>query len=204
MASGDTDVIICAEALQLLGANRITSFSDGSTAGSLCSTLYPRVKALTLGMYPWSFTLKKAQLSESAGTPTTYWSKSFTLPNDMVNGVPRKVFTSNNTNAPNLTDYEIQGTELLTQESTIYVDYQATVAEGAMPSYFVTLLVYMMDWHLAEPVTDQTTKSEYWKNVATGTALENNRGGYFRQATAIDGAGQSSQVLADYVLVDVR
>ncbi len=155
-------------------------------------------------MYPWSFTLKKAQLSESAGTPTTYWSKSFTLPNDMVNGVPRKVFTSNNTNAPNLTDYEIQGTELLTQESTIYVDYQATVAEGAMPSYFVTLLVYMMAWHLAEPVTDQTTKSEYWKNVATGTALENNRGGYFRQATAIDGAGQSSQVLADYVLVDVR
>ena len=204
MASGDTDVIICSEALQLLGSNSITSFSDGSTAGSLCNTLYPRVKALTLGMYPWSFSLKKAQLSESATTPTTYWAKSFTLPTDMVNGVPRKVFTSNNANAPNLTDYEIQGTELLTQESTIYVDYQATVTEGAMPSYFVTLLVYMMAWHLAEPVTDQTTKSDYWKNVATGTALENNRGGYFRQATAIDGAGQATQVLADYVLVDVR
>jgi hypothetical protein len=204
MASGDTDVIICSEALQLLGSTSITSFSDGSTAGSLCNTLYPRVKATALGMYPWSFSLKKVQLSESSGDPTTYWANSFTLPSDMVNGVPRKVFTSNSSGADNLTDYEIQGSELLTQETTIYVDYQATVAEGSMPSYFVTLLVYMMAWHLAEPVTDQITKADYWKNVALGSALESLRGGYFRQATAIDGAGQSTQVLADYVLVDVR
>ena len=52
--------------------------------------------------------------------------------------------------------------------------------------------------------SDQITKADYWKNGAKGSALENNRGGYFRQATAIDGAGQSTQVLADYVLVDVR
>ena len=74
----------------------------------------------------------------------------------------------------------------------------------SMPAYFVQLLIYQMAWHLAEPVTDQTTKSEYWKTVALGTPLESLRGGYFRQATVIDGSGQSSQVLADYVLVDVR
>ena len=111
---------------------------------------------------------------------------------------------SNNTNAPNLTDYEIQGAELLSQEQTIFIDYQRDVDEQSMPAYFVQLLIYQMAWHLAEPVTDQTTKSEYWKNVALGTPLESLRGGYFRQATAIDGSGQSSQVLADYVLVDVR
>ena len=81
----------------------------------------------------------------------------------MVNGVPRKVFTSNNTNAPNLTDYEIQGAELLSQEQSIYIDYQRDVDEPAMPAYFVQLLIYQMAWHLAEPVTDQTTKSDYWK-----------------------------------------
>ena len=101
-------------------------------------------------------------------------------------------------------DYEIQGAELLSQEQTIYIDYQRDVDEQSMPAYFVQLLIYQMAWHLAEPVTDQTTKSEYWKNVALGTPLESLRGGYFRQATAIDGSGQSSQVLADYVLVDVR
>ena len=204
MASGDTDVIICSEALQLLGSTSITSFSDGSTAGSLCNTLYPRVKAMALGMYPWSFSLKKVQLAESSSDPLTYWAKSFTLPSDMANGVPRKVFTSASDNAPHLTEYEIQGSELLTQETAIYVDYQATVAEGSMPSYFVTFLVYMMAWHLAEPVTDQISKAQFWKQEAVGTPLESGRGGYFRQAMNIDGAGQSSQVIADYVLVDVR
>ena len=122
----------------------------------------------------------------------------------MANGVPRKVFASASDNAPHLTEYEIQGWELLTQETTIFVDYQATVAEGSMPSYFVTFLVYMMAWHLAEPVTDQITKAQFWKQEAVGTPLENGRGGYFRQAMNIDGAGQSSSVIADYVLVDVR
>ena len=159
---------------------------------------------MSLGMYPWSFSLKKVQLAESSGDPLTYWAKSFTLPSDMANGVPRKVFPSASDNAPHLTEYEIQGSELLTQETAIYVDYQATVAEGSMPSYFVTFLVYMMAWHLAEPVTDQISKAQFWKQEAVGTPLESGRGGYFRQAMNIDGAGQSSQVIADYVLVDVR
>ena len=57
-----------------------------------------------------------------------------------------------------------------------------------------------MAWHLAEPVTDQTTKSDYWRTVALGTPSENMRGGYFRQAINIDGAGQSKTVIADYLL----
>ena len=149
-------------------------------------------------MYPWSFSLTKTQLAQSASTPLSYWQYAYALPPDMVNGVPRKVFTSNNTNAPNLTDYEIQGAELLSQEQSIFIDYQRDVDEPSMPAYFVQLLIYQMAWHLAEPVTDQTTKSEYWKTVALGTPLESLRGGYFRQATVIDGSGQSSQVLADY------
>tara|TARA_B100001057_G_scaffold385082_1_gene391743 strand:+ start:188 stop:802 length:615 start_codon:yes stop_codon:yes gene_type:complete len=204
MASTDTDVSICSQALLLLGSTSISSFSDGTAPASIAQVIYPKVKAQTLGMYPWSFSLTKTQLARSASTPLSYWQYGYALPSDMVNGVPRKVFVSNNTNAPNLTDYEIQGAELLSQEQTIFIDYQRDVNEQSMPAYFVQLLIYQVAWHLAEPVTDQTTKSEYWKTVALGTPLESLRGGYFRQATAIDGSGQSSQVLADYVLVDVR
>ena len=204
MASTDTDVSICSQALLLLGSTSISSFSDGTAPASIAQVIYPKVKAQTLGMYPWSFSLTKTQLARSASTPLSYWQYGYALPSDMVNGVPRKVFVSNNTNAPNLTDYEIQGAELLSQEQTIFIDYQRDVNEQSMPAYFVQLLIYKVAWHLAEPVTDQTTKSEYWKTVALGTPLESLRGGYFRQATAIDGSGQSSQVLADYVLVDVR
>lgn len=205
MASGDTDVSICSQALLLLGANEITSFSDGTAPSAICNKLYPRVKSQTLGMYPWSFTLKKSQLSQLVTTPTNVYSKEYQLPTDMFLGVPRAVFASTSTgNLPRITDYEIQGDKLLTNETTIVIDYQQLVAESAMPSYFVQMLVYQMAWHLAEPVTDQTTKSDYWKTVALGTPAENMRGGYFRQAINIDGAGQSKTVIADYLLTEVR
>ena len=176
MASTDTDVSICSQALLLLGSTSISSFSDGTAPASIAGVIYPKVKAQTLGMYPWSFSLTKTQLARSASTPLSYWQYAYALPSDMVNGVPRKVFTSNNTNAPNLTDYEIQGAELLSQEQSIFIDYQRDVDEPAMPAYFVQLLIYQMAWHLAEPVTDQTTKSDYWKGVALGAPLESLRG----------------------------
>jgi hypothetical protein len=205
MASGDTDVSICSQALLLLGANEITSFSDGTAPSAICNKLYPRVKSQTLGMYPWSFTLKKTQLGQLTSTPTNVYSKEYQLPTDMFLGVPRAVYASLSTgNLPKITDYEIQGDKLLTNETTIVIDYQQLVAESAMPSYFVQMMIYQMAWHLAEPVTDQTTKSDYWKTVALGTPSENMRGGYFRQAINIDGAGQSKTVIADYLLTEVR
>ncbi|HAI44822.1 MAG TPA: hypothetical protein DCM40_45410, partial [Maribacter sp.] len=154
MASGDTDVSICSQALLLLGANEITSFSDGTAPSAICNKLYPRVKSQTLGMYPWSFTLKKTQLGQLTSTPTNVYSKEYQLPTDMFLGVPRAVYASLSTgNLPKITDYEIQGDKLLTNETTIVIDYQQLVAESAMPSYFVQMMIYQMAWHLAEPVT---------------------------------------------------
>ena len=192
MAEGDTDVSICSQALLLLGANQITSFADGTAPSSVCSVLYPRVNSHTLGMYPWSFTLTKQQLGRLTTAPTNVYLYAYQLPSDMFLGVPRAVYASTSTGAlPKITDYEIQGDQLFTNETTIVLDYQRLVSEADMPSYFIQMLVYQMAWHLAEPVTDQTTKSDYWRTVALGTPSENMRGGYFRQAIIIDGAGLS-------------
>lgn len=155
-------------------------------------------------MYHWSFTLSKVALSKLVGSPTNVYANKFQLPSDMFLGVPRVVYASTSLTAPNVTDYQIQGDQLLTNEETIVVDYQKLIAESLMPSYFVQLLIYQMAWHLAEPVTDQITKADYWRAVALGTASENLRGGYFRQAINIDGAGQSQVVIADYLLTEVR
>jgi hypothetical protein len=204
MAVGDTDVSICSQALLLLGANQITSFSDGSAPSSVCSVLYPRIKSQTLGMYHWSFTLTKTTLSRLVTPPTNVYSYAYQLPSDMFLGVPRVVYASTSLSAPNVTDYQIQGDQLFTNEETVVVDYQKLITEAAMPSYFVQLLIYQMAWHLAEPITDQITKADYWRAVALGTASENYRGGYFRSAINIDGAGQSKTVIADYLLTEVR
>ena len=209
MASGDTDVSICNKALLLLGASSITSFSDGSASAPACSTIYDEVKLSTLGMYPWSFTLGKAQLTKQTATPTSEWSYQFTLPNDMITGVPRAVRASGNAGAPIVKNFEINqaaagGTVLMTEETTIFIDYQKTVSEGNMPTYFVTLLSYQMAWHLAEVITDQTSKAEYWRTVSLGSPSEGLRGGWFRQAANIDSGGQRTNAITDYMLTEVR
>lgn len=88
MAVGDTDVSICNKALLLLGAEAITSFSDGTPAAAACDTIYTEVKQTTLGMYPWSFTVAKKELVRDTTTPNNEWTYQYLLPNDMVLGVP--------------------------------------------------------------------------------------------------------------------
>lgn len=203
MAAGDTGVSICSDALILLGAKPISSFNDGTDESNTCDRLYPDVRDMTLSMYPWSFAYKKVQLSRLITTPTTEWKYEYQLPGDRL-GNPRAVFTSNVANARVLKDWEIIGDKLMTNETTIYIDYPYQTPEFAMPKYFVQLLKYMMAWHLAYPITEQQDKAGYWQGVAIGAPSENGRGGYFRQAMNMDSFGQPSQVIDDFSLIAVR
>ena len=209
MAAGDTDVSICNKALVFLGASKITSFSDASAAADACNILYKEVKASTLAMYSWTFTLGKATLAQETTSPTNEWTYQYALPNDMLSGVPRAVRASTTAGSPLIKNWEIGqssngGTVLFSDETTITIDYQKDVNEGAMPSYFVTLLAYQLAWHLAETMTDQTTKVELWRSIALGTPGEGMRGGYFRQAVSTDSAGQTPGVISDYMLTELR
>ena len=210
MASGDTNITICNQALNLLGADVISSFSDTSNdAAAVCNNIYETIKRQTLSMYPWSFALTKLQLTKSGTSPIGEWDNRFDLPSTAVAGQPFQVYNTDATGSMPITSYELQytssGPAIFTNETTIYIDYiTSAITEGLMPSYFVQLLVYMMAWHLAEPVTDQTTKADYWKNVAIGSVTENGRGGSFRQAANADGRGKTSYAIHEFPLTDVR
>ena len=209
MAAGDTDVSICNKALVFLGASKITSFSDASAAADACNILYKEVKASTLAMYSWTFTLGKATLAQETTVPTSEWSYQYALPNDMLSGVPRAVRASTTAGSPLIKNWEIGqssngGTVLFSNETTITIDYQKDVNEGALPTYFITLLAYQLAWHLAETMTDQTTKVEIWRSIALSTPGEGMRGGYFRQAVSTDSAGQTPGVISDYMLTELR
>ena len=203
MAAGDSALTICSDALILLGAAPISSFNEGTDEANTCDRLYPDVRDATLQMYPWSFSFKKVQLARTLNTPVNEWKYEYQLPSDRI-GPPRAVFNSTSVGARPNTYWEIYGDKILTNEETIVIDYQFSVSESAMPVYFVQLLKYQMAWHLAEPITDQVSKTEYWKAVAMGSPGENNRGGYFRTAAGIDGQGSPTQAFEDFSLIDVR
>lgn len=205
MATNDTDVSICSHALNLLGENTISSFSDGSTQAGICEALYPDVRAVMLSMYAWSFSIKKVDLARSATAPVNEWSYAYPMPSDSLTGVPRAVFASSEVGARPVTGgWEVYQKEIQTDYEDVTIDYQAIPLEAEMPSYFVQLLKYAMAWHLAEPVTDQITKAQHWERITVGNPGEAGRGGYFRQAATIDGQGTSTEMITDFPITDVR
>ena len=128
MAIGDTDVSICNAALALLGAEGLTSFSDGSAQASICSVLYSKVKDVTIGMYRWSWSIKKSQLVQDNTTPVNEWTYQYSLPNDILNNVPLAAYTSSSPGNSIFKDWEINmgsdGTaKLMTERKTVSVSY---------------------------------------------------------------------------------
>ena len=203
MASGDTSLSICSDALLMLGASPISSFTEGTDEANICDSLYKDIKIKTLASYPWSFSFKKVQLARLITTPTTEYKYEYALPSDMI-GTPRKVFISDQEGAVPQREYRLVGGKLLSNYETVYVDYQYAVEEYEMPHYFVQNMKYQLAWHLAMPITDQLEKTDYWRSVAQGTPSENGRGGYMRQAMNIDGQGQPTNGIQDFTLIDVR
>jgi hypothetical protein len=203
MAAGDTGVSICSDALLMLGSKAISSFNDGTDESSVCDRLYSDIRDSALVMYPWSFATKKIKLARLVTTPASVWRYEYQLPGDKLNN-PRAVFASSNIGANPQKDWEIQGDKLLTNLTEVYIDYHFSVGEYAMPQYFVQLLKYMLAWHLAMPITEQSDRAVYWQSVAVGDRNENGRGGFFRTATQIDGQSKPNQVLEDYSLTAVR
>jgi hypothetical protein len=203
MAAGDNAIKICSAELQMLGAKAISSFTEGTDSANIADSLYQDIKKQTLLIYPWSFIYKKTQLSRLITNPTTEYKYEYQLTCDRI-GPPRMVMTSSSPGSPTIRNYRIFQDKLLTDEETIYIDYPYDVQEYEMPVYFVQLMKYMMSWHLAMPITDQTEKAQYWQGVAVGTQADNGRGGYTRVATTMDGQGQPVPVIQDFPLVDVR
>jgi len=204
MASGDTKLSICSDALILLGAKPLSSFSEGTDAAQICDRVYDDLRDSTLGMHPWTFSFKKTQLARTINTPVNEYQYEYQLPGDRLNNV-RAVFTSGSVGAnPIQYGWEILGDKLITSETTIYIDYQYPTPESEMPTYFVQLMKYMMAFNIAETVTDQITKADYFRNIAVGSPSENMRGGFFRVATSIDSQSRQTEAIADYSLIAVR
>lgn len=203
MAAGDSALTVCSDALLLLGAKPISSFNEGTDAANVCDRIYPTLRDSTMQSYPWSFTFKKVQLAKTINTPVNQYRYEYQLPSDRL-GTIRRAYTSTAVGAGTFTDWIIQGDKLLTNEEVVVIDYQYRPSESEVPTYFIQLLKYMMAWHLADPITDQVTKTQYWQQVAVGSPSENNRGGYFRTAVVIDGQGNTNPAFEDFSLVAVR
>jgi len=204
MAASDSDISICSEALILLGASAISSFTEGTPAATACSALYPGVRDTLLARYMWSWSLKKTQIFRLSTDPTNEWKYAYQLPADVLSGAIA-LFDNGGNNAQAVNyGWEVYEDKIFTNLETVYIDYQYSVPEAKMPTYFVKLLRTALASELAIVVTDQVSKADYFRNLAYGTPGENGRGGLFREATNIDSRGQVTKGFDDFTLIEVR
>jgi hypothetical protein len=204
MATGDTDVSICSDALVMLGASVISSFDEGTPSATACARLYPDLRDTLLSRYPWSWSIRKVQLSRLVTPPINEWKYAYQLPGNMLTGVLAVFDSGSDAARPINYGWEIYGSQLFTNLETVYIDYQETVTEASMPPYFVRLLRIAMSAELAIVITDQVQKMDYLRTIAFGSPGENGRGGLFRESVNIDSRGQLTKSIEDFSLIQVR
>lgn len=203
MAAGDTKLSISSDALIMLGAAPLSSFSDGTDEAQVADRLYDDVRDTLIMQYPYSWTIKKTKLSRLADAPINEWKYKYALPGDIL-GNPKAVFINGGAGGRPARDFEIYSGGLYTNYEQVWVDYQFLPEPAIFPQYFTRLLKTALAAEFAEPITDQITKAEYFHGRAYGAPGDNMRGGLVRVAINIDGADRPPQMIEEFALTDVR
>ena len=73
-------VAICNRALDMLGAEPVTSLDDNTKAARLCARNYGPVRDAVLRAYPWNAVVRRASLAALAEAPAWGYARQFQLP----------------------------------------------------------------------------------------------------------------------------
>lgn len=144
-----TDVEICSQALLLVGADEITSFSDETREALICQAMYDTTLKSLLEEHPWRFSLAQAQLAQLVATPLYGYNYAYQLPTDML----RLMATES------AGPYQVFENKLYSNESEVYVTYQIKPDEARFPAYFVKVLVLEMAVALAFSLSEDESKA---------------------------------------------
>tara|TARA_Y100001951_G_C11259449_1_gene251564 strand:+ start:101 stop:679 length:579 start_codon:yes stop_codon:yes gene_type:complete len=181
------------EALLLLGANTITSFSDNDSNAVLVNRLYASERDAMLRSHRWNCAITTANLASLAGTPIIDWQYKFTLPTDPY---CLRVLDVRTITGDIKLDFAIQGRELLTEESTVDITYIQRLEDASLfDALLYQALVFRMAWKLAFPISRSHTVM-----AQMGTMYE----AVVREARAIDSQEGTPEIIETDALTDVR
>jgi hypothetical protein len=148
-----SEVQLCNNALLLLGAKSITSFTDGTISSNTCRQFYEPTRNELLAQHFWNFAIKRVSLAEIVTTPAFEWAAQYELPSDFVR--VRRL------NYVNDVPYIIEGTKILTdQRSELQLVYVARVSDTVQFSpLFTSVLTTLMAILIGPTITGDGTAS---------------------------------------------
>lgn len=184
-----SEVQICSNALLLVGADTINSFSDESDRAKLVSNLWENVRDAVLRAHPWNCAVKREALAPDVDGPDFDYSYQFTLPGDCL----RVLSVGQKGEA---TDYEIEGRKILVDDNPCYLRYVYRNEDVASwDALLVEAATAYMAMTCAYPLTKSSTVQ---KQMAELYSFK------LRQARTVDGLEAPTEDVGDTPLRDVR
>ena len=151
--AADSSIDICSRALILIGAEPITSFTDGSTESLVASNLYEDICRSALQNFRWRFATDQKVLNRRTDAPTGRYDFAYQLPND--NLIVHAITVNDN-----LVEYQIYGDMVYAdtdQADTVIADYTFRQTEENFPAYFTVALQYALALAFASSIARDAT-----------------------------------------------
>jgi hypothetical protein len=181
------------EALLLLGANTITSFTDNDSNAVLVNRFYPSERDALLRSHRWNCAITTANLASLVGTPIIDWQYKFTLPTDPY---CLRLLDVRTVTGDIKLDFAIQGRELLTEESTVDITYIQRLEDTTLyDSLLYQALVFRMAWKLAFPITRSSTVLQQMAQLYDAVV---------RDARGVDSQEGTPEIIETTTLTDLR
>lgn len=131
---------VASNALFLMGADSISSFTDSTSEAKVANALYEDIVQSSFASHRWRFATKQATLTRLDAKPTGRYDAQYHIPSSCVtviaatvNDVPIK--------------YDIYQNKLLCDEdssSTLVLDFVERASESEWPSYFTTAVEFSL------------------------------------------------------------
>lgn len=185
-----TDIALCARALIRLGAQPITSFTDGSAESEICGALYAQSRDALLSAYGWNFATTQVELAQLSEGGSGDLKNVFALPNDFL-----RALTAGTDEITSGVDYRIMQGKLYTNASSILLTYIYRADESEFPPFFDSVLISRLAAELCIPLTENTSRYETFLRLAETE---------FSRARQLDAQQDKPQRLRSFPLTDVR
>jgi len=128
MPASDTE--IANDALGRLGISPIMELSDDSKQAQFAKRFFDQTREEVLAARPWTFAIKRQNLSQLSTAPISEWQYAYQLPSDFL----RLVQINNDEIETIKFKYAIEGRTIVTDENPITICYVARVTDPTLYS----------------------------------------------------------------------
>ena len=171
-------VNICNSALNLIGASTISALTEDTKNARLCNQRYEPVRNRVFRSHNWNCLIKRVQLAQNSTAPVIEYSYAYALPSDCLRVL--KIHNATTDSIASNLDYKIEGKNIVTDETTVYVVY---IALDTDPNNYDAYLREAISHQLAADICYAITNNATLANNYMARADERLREARFIDAT---------------------